>query len=176
MISVLLTLVSAWATPPTSFAAPTDTVVLTDTGEAVRAMTAARSLQFTEAYTTSFRAEPAELSNAQLVVLSVDPDLARPRNAWTPVLYAGAAPAELLWTSPDATCVVALIAALDDVLFYGSTQLPERVTTERGLTELKTAVNAGHRSYTPAVTGTPLQLADGSALWPAVQDAQQFCP
>lgn len=157
MTPVLLLLGAALAAPPAQFAAPTDVPVLSDDGTGVRAVVAAQRVTFTEAYRPAWRAEAEPVDSGWLVVLSVDPVLARQRQTWTPVLYAGATPVERLYMSADATCVVGLVTGPAKVPFYfGSTQLPERVTPERGAAELAAAQAAG--------IGTPALPEPGAAL------------
>jgi hypothetical protein len=156
-MTLLLALGAALADPP--FSAPTDPPVPTDDGDGVREVVATRPVAFTEAYTPSWRADAAPVREGWLVVLSVDPELARPRQTWTPVLYAGDAPLERLYTSPDATCVVGLVTGSQPApLYFGSTQLPERVTAARGAAELAAARDAGITAQPLPKPGKPLEL------------------
>lgn len=90
-------------------------------------------------WTHTWAAESTTHPGGSLLVVAVDPALARPRSAWQPVLYLDERPIQVLARTPDAGCLVGLVSTPDPTghrLYWGSTQLPERVTQAWGRAEL----------------------------------------
>ncbi len=150
MLITLLTLLfaSPWPAPSAEpVAHDSDVVVLSQ-----------RPVALTQVYKTSFRAEPESWQSAVLVLLRVETELARPRQAWTPVLFAGDHPAEILSRDTSQTCLVVLLPTAPEgqLLYWGDTTLPERVHDERGRAQLSAARTAG---VAPAAAGQQLAHA-----------------
>ena len=113
---------------------------------AADALVAAQRVHLETPWTYTWTAEPRAVADAVLIAVRVDADLARPRQTWTPVLYAGDAAVEILAGSDDNTCVVGLVPA-DDLasrtLYWGPQRLPEQVTAALGRDAAEGALQAG---------------------------------
>ena len=87
------------------------------------------------------------VSSGTLVVLEVDPALVVPRNTLEPVLYAGNVPVQRLNHGNKSGRVIALIPGNIDVttmpIWFGTPELPGRVTTAMAETERARAQKAG---------------------------------
>ena len=147
MISFLLAASIAAEAPPS----PAVPLAATD-------LVAARHVALTEAYTWTWGATPRAVTSATLVVVRVDAEKARPRNAWNHVLYAGDTAIEILARNESNTCVVGLVPSTDldrRPLFWGPMTLPEDVTPAMGAAAAAEAIQAGAQ---------PLGAAARSAL------------
>lgn len=98
-------------------------------------------------FSFDYTARPFEVRSGHLVTFEADPDLARPRQTRQPVLYAGAWPVQVLYTAPDARCVVGVVPDVVDLtkapMFFGPAELPERIDTAQGERALAGARAAG---------------------------------
>ena len=107
------------------------------------------------------------ITEGTLVVLEVNPECARPRQAAMPVLYAGDIPAEIAIDGYPSGRLVAFIPGHVDLtktpIYYGAPDLPERVDAERGALELTAAIKSGIDPF-PAEVVTAAQDKAGSAL------------
>lgn len=87
------------------------------------------------------------VSSGTLVVLEVDPALVIPRNTLEPVLYAGNIPVQRLNHGDKSGRVIGIVPGNIDVttmpVWFGTPQLPERVTTAMAETERTRAEKAG---------------------------------
>jgi hypothetical protein len=115
----------------------------------------ARPFAVDEPFVHEWRAEKPLMSAGYLLALQVDPDLARPRQTYEPVLYVGEQTAERC-NAPETGGVLIVIvpAPLDDSgrvaldldtapIWFGSLELPERVDAARIARELAAARAAG---------------------------------
>ncbi len=123
-------------------------LVISDHGQGVRRVVDAQPFSLGEGrFEYDYVAGHPMFTRGTLVVLAVDPALARPRDAAMPVLYVGAMPLQIVAQDPSSTCVVGLVAPGVDLaaepLFFGSTEPAERVDRARGTAERAAALAAG---------------------------------
>lgn len=87
------------------------------------------------------------VSSGTLVVLEVDPALVVPRNTLEPVLYAGNVPVQRLNHGNKSGRVIGIVPGNIDVtttpIWFGTPQLPGRVTTAMAEAERARAEKAG---------------------------------
>jgi hypothetical protein len=102
-------------------------------------------------YINTFSKEREKVSNGVLVVLEVDPALVVPRNSLEPVLYAGNVTVQRLNHGERSGRVIGIVPGTINLstapIWFGTPELPERVTKstvqyERGLAE-----KAGVRAF-----------------------------
>lgn len=102
-------------------------------------------------FTNTFSKERAVVSNGVLIVVEVDPALVIPRNTLEPVLYAGNVAVQRLNHGERSGRVIGIVPGTINLatapIWFGTPQLPERVTQstvqyERGLAE-----KAGVRAF-----------------------------
>jgi hypothetical protein len=119
----------------------------------------ARPFTLETPYAYTWTAEQTSITSGYVLVVEVEPELARVKSTWNPVLYAGRYPAEITSSDPETGRVVVIVPGdLDlsrDPVFFGSVELPDRVTAERGRQELAAARAVG---YAP-LTAEALRLA-----------------
>lgn len=129
-----------------------------------------------------WHAEQRPYDQGVVLVLSVDPDLARPRQGPHPVLYVGDTPAERLSWSATAPYLVVLAPGPLDLastpVFWGDDTLPERVDAQHGAAQRAASVVA---PFSPeqlaAATGPALAVSDQAALYRAVAPiVAQYAP
>ncbi len=103
-------------------------------------------------FINTFSKERERVSNGVLIVVEVDPALVIPRNALEPVLYAGNVTVQRLNHGELSGRVIGIVPGTINLatapIWFGTPQLPERVTEsmiqrERGLAE-----KAGVRAFT----------------------------
>ncbi len=122
-----------------------------------------------------------EITAGYLAVLEVRPDLVLPRAVDVPVLFAGDTPVHFTNTGyPSGRLIVFIPDWVDPAtapFYFGSMELPERITRSRGAEELAAAVANGAIPFAEerieqARTGggEPVRLADGVALFRAAAD------
>jgi hypothetical protein len=103
-------------------------------------------------FINTFSKEHERVSNGVLIVVEVDPALVIPRNALEPVLYAGNVAVQRLNQGELSGRVIGIVPGTINIttapIWFGTPELPERVTDsmiqrERGLAE-----RAGVRAFT----------------------------
>lgn len=115
------------------------------------------------------------VTEGTILVLKVDPELVYPRETLEPVLYVGNFTAEQLNRAYPSGVLLALVPAVVDLrhapIWFGSPELPERVTPERCRTERSMAELAGIEPFGLATVassrelgGPPLLVEDATAL------------
>ena len=128
-------------------------VVPTDDGHAVRGLLSALEFVLDEPYPYAWAMGHAPVHEGTLLVLDVDPQFSRPRDFAAPVLYVGDVPAELLNTGFPSGHLVVLVPGHPDLMvtpvYFGSTELPERVDAARGSAELAAARAMGIVPFSP---------------------------
>lgn len=137
---------------------------------------AVRPVTFEAPHPYPWRRDHPPLTDGLLLVLEVDPGLARPRQVGEPVLYVGDTPAERLnpgW--PSGRLLVLVPGDVDpavDPIWFGSPELPERVDARRGAAELAAARARGFAPFAPEVVararqagGDPLRVEDSTAFY-----------
>jgi len=123
----------------------------------------------------------APVTEGMLLVVEVDPEAARPREAASPVLYVGATPAERVNAGVSEGRVVLIVPGRPDLtlvpVFLGSVELPERVDAARGALELEAARAAGVEPFDAgqveaalARGGSVLRLSGSATLYHAAAD------
>lgn len=125
-------------------------LVLTDSGHGVIRVVETQTFDLGEGtFTYDYIKGAPSFTRGTLVVLSVDPTLARPRDAAMPVLYVGAMPLQIVALDASSDCVVGLVAPGVDLsaepFFFGSTEPAERVDRSRGAAERAAALAAGFK-------------------------------
>jgi hypothetical protein len=121
-----------------------------------------------------------------IVELRADPALLAPSQIAEPVLYAGTTPAMRFNWDRVGGCVVALIPASVDLatteLYFGSTELPERVDDARAAAELDEARRAGVQPLPAdevaraiAAGGDPLKASDLRDVHAAAMERVAAC-
>ena len=96
----------------------------------------------------AWRAERPTFTRGALVVLAVEPELARPRQAPEPLLLAGAETAERWNAAPSGRLVALVPGAFDparDPVFFAEPALPEETTAAQTRARLARARGAGVR-------------------------------
>lgn len=122
-----------------------------------------------------------EITAGYLAVLEVRPDLVLPRAVDVPVLFAGDTPVHFTNTGyPSGRLIVFVPDWVDPAtapFYFGSMELPERITRSRGAAERAAAVADGAIPFADerigqarAGGGEPARLADSVALFRAAAD------
>jgi hypothetical protein len=135
----------------------------------------AREFSLDKGYTHNWCLEKPFITSGYLVVLRVNPDLVFPRQTLEPVLYAGDQTAQRINSGYESGVVIAVIPEKVDLfktpIWFGTPELPERVSADRIKNELMKAEKAGIRPFsekkvTTALKkgGDPLQVSNMSAL------------
>ena len=135
----------------------------------------ARSFSLNAGFTFNWCQERPEVSSGTLLVLKVNPDLVMPRQTAEPVLYVGAQTAQRINFGNESGYVVALVPGEVDLtkapIWFGTPELPERITANRAQAELEKAVKAGIKPFTAkqisaaqAKGGAAVKAADQSTL------------
>ncbi len=142
----------------------------------VYAIVAAQPFVLDRAWRHTWRKEQPEFDAGWLVVLSVDPALVVPRQVEEPVLYAGAQTVERINVGEESGRVVAIIPSTRDQqghvaldlaatpLYFGSNELPERVTALMAQTELQHALAKGVRPLSMPHIGAALHVPSRDEL------------
>lgn len=148
---------------------------------AVQRLLYARPFRLQEPYVYSFLASQPAIAQGLLLVLEVDPEVAKPRQVDVPVLYAGDTPAHLTNTGYPSGRVVVIVPDWFDPaqapVFFGSMELPERVERARGSQEQALAAGRGagpfprvEREAAFAAGGERLECRGSVELFLAVAD------
>ncbi len=149
--------------------------------DAVRGLLYARPFRLREPYVYSFLAGQPAILRGSLLVLAVDPEVARPRDVDVPVLYGGDTPLHLTNTGYSSGRMVIIAPEWFDLanspVFFGSMELPERVDRARGREEQALAIGRGavpfasaERAAARAAGGDSLVCAGSVELFRAVAD------
>jgi hypothetical protein len=117
----------------------------------VRNILHARPFTLERPFRYTWSKEPYMVSTGVLVVLEVDPALVIPRNALEPVLYAGNVTVQRLNHGDRSGRVIAIVPGNIDLatapIWFGSPELPERVTPNMVASERGRAEKAGVRPF-----------------------------
>jgi hypothetical protein len=151
------------------------------------AISAVRGLLYTRPFTLEqpfaygyLRERPA-ITRGFLMVLEVDPAVAKPRQVKMPVLYAGDTPVQLTNTGYPSGRLVVIVPDWVDLarspVFFGSAELPERIDRARGGREMAVARGraaapfaAETRTRASALAAQPLRIRSSVELFHAVAD------
>jgi len=120
----------------------------------VKGILATRRFTLETPYTNTWSKDRATVSSGVLVVLEVDPALVVPRETLEPVLYAGNVAVQRLNQGDRSGRVIGIVPGDIDLtsapIWFGSPQLPERVTESIVQTERARAEKAGVRAFPSA--------------------------
>ncbi len=154
---------SAQTAPPRETAAPV----------AVRNILFAQPFTVERPYINTFSRERAKVSSGVLVVLEVDPAYLDPRDAVVnPVLYAGGAAVIRLNRGNESGRVIGIIPGSIDLatepVWFGSPELPERLTAATVQAERARAERAGIRPFgterIATIRRAPVRVPDVATL------------
>jgi hypothetical protein len=113
----------------------------------IKGIVAARRFALEIPFPYTWTKERVMVSSGTLVVLEVDPALVVPRNTLEPVLYAGNVPVQRLNHGSKSGRVIGIVPGNIDLatmpIWFGTPQLPERVTTAMAEAERARAEKAG---------------------------------
>jgi hypothetical protein len=124
----------------------------------------AHPFQLSTPATHTFRAEQPSYTSGLVLVLRTRPDLLVPRQTYEPVLYVGNETAERVNIGAESGHLVVIVPGADfesledSPIFFGTPELPERVTRDVANAELATARAVGAQ---PAAN---VSLAERDAL------------
>ena len=119
-------------------------------------------------YSYAWRADKPQIDAGYLVVLAADPEDARIRQAYSPILFVGEWPAEVINNGGQSGRVIAIVPAtvpLADLArtpaFYSRLQvLPESLSQDAAQSELTRATRSGIRSSSNPALAAPTTFAD----------------
>lgn len=117
------------------------------TPAAIEEVLYARAFTLQESYEFEWRKEQPRVTEGTVLVLKVNPDLVYPRQIAEPVLYVGDQTAERLNIGYKSGRVIAIVPGRVDLektlIWFGTPELPERVTEKTIAAERKMAEKAG---------------------------------
>lgn len=120
----------------------------------IKDILAARRFTLETPYQYTWSKEPRRVSTGILVVLEVDPAYVVPRNALEAVLYAGNVAVHRLNHGDRSGRVIGIVPGNVDLatapIWFGSPELPERVTAKMVESERARAEKAGVRAFPQA--------------------------
>lgn len=138
----------------------------------VKGILAARAFTLETPYPYTWSKERIMVSTGVLVVIEVDPAYVVPRDTLEPVLYAGNVPVQRLNHGNVSGRVIGIVPGNIDLasasIWFGSPELPERVTASTVESERARAERAGVRAFPQAriagVGRPPVAAKDLAAL------------
>ena len=138
----------------------------------IKDIIAERPFTLETSYPYTWSKERIMVSAGVLVVLEVDPAYVVPRDTLEPVLYAGNVPVQRLNHGNVSGRVIGIVPGNIDLasalIWFGSPELPERVTASTVKSERALAERAGIRAFTQAriagVGRPPVAAKDLAAL------------
>ncbi|GDX79954.1 hypothetical protein LBMAG42_17650 [Deltaproteobacteria bacterium] len=134
----------------------------------VRGIVSAVPFTLSVPYRSDWSAEHPEVRSGTLLVLDVESSWLVLRNGPQPVLYVGAAPAEVLRRDVEAGRVVVVVPGAigpEVAVFFGGEALPETVTVEAGKLELAGALAGGAVPLRVPQSATVERVLDHAGLW-----------
>jgi hypothetical protein len=142
-------------------------VSVPSTPAAVKSILYARRFTLERPYQNDWSKEKAMVSTGRLVVLEVDPALVVPRDALEPVLYAGNVAVQRLNHGDQSGRVIGIVPGDVDLasapIWFGSPELPERVTASIVRSERALAEKAGVRPFSATTISGVEREAVGAA-------------
>lgn len=137
-------------------------------------------LERPEVYT--MQAERPSFTEGLLIELRADPALLGARQVAEPVLYVGEVPAFRFNWDPTRGCLVVFVPGAVDLakteVFFGSPELPERITRVRGASERAVAVAAGAKppdSAAARAAGEVLKVPGLKGVYAAAMERVAAC-
>ncbi len=185
-LSLLVILSAALQTTPTS--ATEGELVIYDSGNSVRELHYILPFTLARPYIYQWSAEHQSVSEGYILILAVDPEFAEPRQTDLPVLFVGDIPAELTNGGYESGNMIVIVPGPVDLttspVFFGSKDLPEQITRNRGRQVRQTALAAGIKPFTSdqinnalSKSALELQASDSMALYRTVADLiEQYAP
>lgn len=142
------------------------------TPASVRNILLAQPFTLETPYTSTWSKERTTVSSGVLIVVEVDPAYVIPRDALQPVLYAGNSTVERLNHGYPSGRVIGIVPGNIDLtnapIWFGSPQLPERVTASTIQSERARAESAGVRALPSArissIQRSPVAVKDLATL------------
>jgi hypothetical protein len=123
----------------------------TGSADSVRDLVYARPFALERPYVYDWTRERAEVAFGYILVVTVDPAFAQPRQVDMPVLYVGDTPAQITNIGYESGHLIVIAPGEIDLtevpIFFGSTELPERVDRVRGRLEMEAALEVGVRAF-----------------------------
>jgi hypothetical protein len=138
----------------------------------VKSILAARRFTLATPYEYTWSERPRMVASGTLVVLQVDPRYVVPRNTLEPVLFAGNVAVQRLNQGDKSGRVIGIVPGDIDVstvsIWFGTPQLPERLTpalveSERALAQ-KAGIRAFGKARIAAITRPPVAAQDLASL------------
>lgn len=130
------------------------TLQLPATPAPVRNLLVAQPFTLETPFINTFSKERERVSNGVLIVVEVDPALVIPRNSLEPVLYAGNVAVQRLNHGERSGRVIGIVPGTLNLttapIWFGTPELPERVTKNTVQYERGLADKAGVRAFPPA--------------------------
>lgn len=124
------------------------------TPASVKTILYAQRFTLQKPYTNTWSKERASVSTGVLIVVEVDPAFVVPRNTLEPVLYAGNVAVQRLNHGYPSGRVIGIVPGNINLatapIWFGSPQLPERVTESIVKSERARAEKAGVRAFSAA--------------------------
>jgi len=148
---------------------------------AVRSLLYARPFTLQDPYVYTWLHDQPAITSGWLLAVAVDPEVAKPRQVDVPVLFAGDTPAHLTNSGYPSGVMIVIVPAWVDFtqapIYFGSTELPERIDRARGAREQAVAAERGARPFSAqtrasalAAGGAVLTLRGSRELFLAVAD------
>ena len=129
-------------------------VAVSVTPKAIKGILASRRFTLETPFPYTWTKEQLMVSTGVLVVLDVDPAYVIPRNTLEPVLYAGNTPVQRLNHGNRSGHVIGIVPGNIDLastpIWFGSPELPERVTSSIAVSERELAAKAGVHALSKA--------------------------
>jgi hypothetical protein len=128
----------------------------------------AAPFRLTEVVPWSAHAELRQVQEGWIVEVRSPKESLRQRQVASPVLYVEDLPVQRFGPPGDVGCAIVVVPGPIDLQsarwYFGSDQLPERVTRAHGALELEAAAAAGIKPLAPLVVGALLELPGDRAL------------
>jgi hypothetical protein len=156
--------------------------------EAVRGLLYSRPFTLQEPYVYTWLHDQPAITGGVLLGLAVDPEVAKPQQVDVPVLFAGDTPVHLTNSGYPSGRMIVIVPTWVDLarvpVYFGSTELPERIDRARGALEEAAASARGAgpfgaeaRAAAFAAGGEPLAVRGSHELFLAVADLiDRFAP
>jgi len=171
-IALLATVLLAGSAATATAAGPDDPAVPKGAEELVYA----RRFTLEQPFTYTWCKEQPEIREGWILVVRVDREMARPRQVCVPVLYVNGIPAQLMNVGYLSGHLVVFVPGKPDLrkalVYFGSTELPERVDAAHGRKELAAAREAGVRPFPKKIVDQALERGGTETL--GVPDAHRL--
>ena len=148
---------------------------------AVDGLLLAQPFTLERGYWHTWSASRPWVQNGCLLVLEVDPDVLTPRQSAQPVLYVNKQVAERVNVGYGSGRLVVIVPGMVEserpMMWFGSPELPERVTAAQIARERQAALDAGIEPFTGSACVDAIELADQDTLRrKSAELVEQYCP